>query len=247
MDHAKFSTIAHRDLVYCNPLDAAVLERVIDLLELVPGARVLDIGCGKGTLLARIAERTGASGTGIDINAAFLAEGHATAVRLGVAARVELLQMEASRFVAGPASFDAGICIGSTHAFGTYRDALRGLARWVRPGGSILIGEGYWRREPDAEYLKRLGTTADEMTTHEGMTAAGVAQGLIARGSWTSSDRDWDTYEDAYARTVESYVAAHPEDPDQAAMRERIRRWRETYLCWGRDTLGFGLYLFRRP
>jgi hypothetical protein len=29
-------------------------------------------------------------------------------------------------------------------------------------------------------------------------------------------------------------------------MGERIRRWRETYLRWGRDTLGFGLYLFER-
>jgi len=30
-------------------------------------------------------------------------------------------------------------------------------------------------------------------------------------------------------------------------MLERIRRWRDGYLRWGRDTLGFGLYLFYRP
>ena len=30
-------------------------------------------------------------------------------------------------------------------------------------------------------------------------------------------------------------------------MRERIARWRKTYRRWGRDTLGFGLYLFGRP
>jgi hypothetical protein len=29
-------------------------------------------------------------------------------------------------------------------------------------------------------------------------------------------------------------------------MLERIRGWRETYRRWGRDTLGFGLYLFRQ-
>src|SRR5947208_2040976 len=247
MDHAKFTTVAHRALSYCNPLDPAALEQVIDLLALGPSDRVLDVGCGKGALLVRLAERFGANGTGLDINPTFLAEGRANAARRGVASRVALLQVQASRFAGAPASFDAGICVGSTHAFGTYHDAMRGLGRWVRPGGSVLVGEGYWRRDPDPEYLERLGATQDEMTTHEGMVAAGVAHGLIARGSWTSSDHDWDAYEELYARTVETYVATHPEDPDAAAMRERIARWRETYRRWGRDTLGFGLYLFGRP
>jgi cyclopropane fatty-acyl-phospholipid synthase-like methyltransferase len=246
MDHAKFSTIAHRNHAYCNPLDPARLDQVTDLLDLTPGRRVLDVGCGKGSLLVRIAERHGASGTGIDINAAFLAEGRAAAARRGVASRVELLEVEASRFAAAPGSFDVGICVGSTHAFGSYRATLRGLARLVRPGGSVLVGEGYWRRDPDPEYLRRLGTTSDEMTTHQGTLAAGTQEGLAPRGAWVSSDRDWDGYEDLYARTVETYVATHPEDPDTAAMRERIRWWRETYLRWGRDTLGFGLYLFKR-
>jgi hypothetical protein len=164
-----------------------------------------------------------------------------------VASRLELRETEAARLAAEPASFDAGICIGSTHALGGYRPTLAALARWVRPGGAVLVGEGYWRREPEPEYLERLGATADEMTTHEETIAAGAAVGLAPAGTWVSSERDWDHYEDLYARTVEVYVATHPEDPDAPAARERIRRWRETYQRWGRDTLGFGLYLFKRP
>jgi hypothetical protein len=30
-------------------------------------------------------------------------------------------------------------------------------------------------------------------------------------------------------------------------MLKRIRRWRDAYLRWGRDTLGFAVYLFYRP
>ena len=30
-------------------------------------------------------------------------------------------------------------------------------------------------------------------------------------------------------------------------MLERIRKWRDAYLRWGRDTLGFAVYLFYRP
>jgi len=42
-------------------------------------------------------------------------------------------------------------------------------------------------------------------------------------------------------------VIERPEDPDVPAMLERIRRWRDGYLHWGRETLGFGVYLFHRP
>jgi cyclopropane fatty-acyl-phospholipid synthase-like methyltransferase len=247
MDHARYSTIAHRDLAYCNPIDPATLEEAIDQLGLGTGSRVLDVGCGKGALLVRLAERFGARCTGVDINAGFLAEGRAHAERQGVAASIELIEMEAASVALAPSSFDAGICIGASHALGGYAATLRELTRLVGSSGSILVGEGFWRRDPDPEYLDRLGATADELTTHDGNLAMAAQQGLEPRGAWVSSDRDWDRYEEAYARGIETYVATHPEDPDAAAMGERIRRWRETYLRWGRDTLGFALYLFARP
>lgn len=48
----------------------------------------------------------------------------------------------------------------------------------------------------------------------------------------------------APANAVERYVAAPPNDPDAPAMKARIDAWRALYLRWGRDTLGFGTYLF---
>jgi ubiquinone/menaquinone biosynthesis C-methylase UbiE len=246
MDHTKFTTIAHRAHRFCNPLDPAVLERVTGGLGLSAGDRVIDVGCGKAALLVDLARRFGAIGLGVDINAAFLAEGRSLAERHGVAASVTLMETEASRLNVQPASFALALCIGSTHALGGYPETLRALAHLVRVGGHVLAGQGYWKRAPDDEYLERLGATVDEMTTHEGNIAAGIAEGLEPAGAWTSGDDDWDRYEDLYADMVERHVDEHPEDPDAPAMLERIRRWRETYRRWGRDTLGFGLYLFRR-
>jgi SAM-dependent methyltransferase len=243
----RFSTIAHRAHRYCNPLDPAALERAAEGAGLRPGARVLDVGCGKGALLVDLALRHGAVGVGVDINAAFLAEGRALAEREGVAASVTLVEREAHGLEVAPASFDLAACVGSTHALGGCPGTLRRLADLVRPGGHVLVGQGYWRRDPDPEYLARLGATADEMTPHEGNIAAGIAAGLEPAGAWTSTDDDWDRYEDLYADSVERHAASHPDDPDRAAMLERIRGWRETYRRWGRATLGFGLYLFRRP
>ena len=74
----------------------------------------------------------------------------------------------------------------------------------------MLVGEGYWRRDPDPEYLERLGSTPDEMTTHQGNIEAGIELGLTPRESWTSSQRDWDGYEELYARTMELTSGPHP-------------------------------------
>ena len=63
----------------------------------------------------------------------------------------------------------------------------------------------------------------------------------------TSNDDEWDEYEGLYCSAVERYVDAHPEDPDGPAMGERIRRWHDAYLRWGRDTLGFGFYFLLKP
>ena len=49
-----------------------------------------------------------------------------------------------------------------------------------------------------------------------------------------------------YSRAIERYVAEQPDDADGPAMLERVRRWRDGYLRWGRDTLGFGVYLYYR-
>jgi cyclopropane fatty-acyl-phospholipid synthase-like methyltransferase len=247
MNHTRFTTIAHRDHAHLNPIDPATLERATSDLGLGSGDPVLDVGCGKAALLVDLARRFGARGLGVDINAAFLAEGRALAGRAGVAHAVALVESEAAGLDLAPATFALGICIGSTHALGGYRETLRALRRLVRRDGHVLVGQGYWRRAPDAEYLERLEATADEMTSHEGNVAAGLEEGLREAGAWVSSLDDWDRYEGLYADTVEAYVAAHPEDRDAPAMGDRIRRWRETYWRWGRDTLGFGLYRFRVP
>ena len=66
-------------------------------------------------------------------------------------------------------------------------------------------------------------------------------------GSVTASVDEWDEYEWKYCRSVERYARERPEDADVPQMLERIRRWRDAYLRFGRDTLGFAIYLFYRP
>jgi hypothetical protein len=92
-----------------------------------------------------------------------------------------------------------------------------------------------------------LGGPDTQFLDHRGNVQAGVDAGLIPMHATTASMDEWDEYEWKYCRAIERYVREQPEDPDIPAMLERSRRWRDTYLRFGRDTLGFAVYLFYRP
>jgi hypothetical protein len=121
------------------------------------------------------------------------------------------------------------------------------LKQWTRSGGYILIGEGYWRQKPASEYLSLLGGQDAQYLDHRGNVQAGVDAGLIPMHATSAAMDEWDEYEWKYSRSIERYAREQPEDPDVPAMLERSRRWRDAYLRWGRDTLGFAIYLFYRP
>jgi hypothetical protein len=76
---------------------------------------------------------------------------------------------------------------------------------------------------------------------------AGIDTGLIPMHATTASMDEWDEYEWKFCRSVERYAREQPDDPDVPPMMDRIHRWRDAYLRWGRDARGFGVYLFYRP
>jgi cyclopropane fatty-acyl-phospholipid synthase-like methyltransferase len=62
MDMWKFYDITHREHVVCNPTSEEKLARLVDILGLQTDAQVVDIACGKGEFLIRLAEVYGAGG-----------------------------------------------------------------------------------------------------------------------------------------------------------------------------------------
>jgi hypothetical protein len=123
----------------------------------------------------------------------------------------------------------------------------RQLKVWTKGGGYILVGEGHWQRKPHPDYVAFLGGSDTQYLDHRGNVQAGIDAGLIPMHAATASPDEWDEYEWKYSRSIERYAGEQPDDPDVPAMLERIRRWRDAYLRWGRDTLGFAVYLFHRP
>ncbi len=239
MEHAAASRIAHGDLVLYNPLAEADLDAAIALLDLEPGARVLDVACGSGEALRRIATRWKAGGIGYDLDGELIERG-----RRDAAAGVELVV--AGDPPTGP--FDLAVCIASSHALGGFPVALERLRELVAPGGQVLLGEGYWRRPPGSEYLEALGqASADELAGYGGLLEAADNAGLIALWSCVASERDWDRYEWTLVLNCERWAAQHADDPAAEALRERAAGARRRMaMASGRETLGFALLLLRR-
>ncbi|GLV60136.1 hypothetical protein KDH_69590 [Dictyobacter sp. S3.2.2.5] len=106
------------------------------------------------------------------------------------------------------------------------------------------MGDGYWKQEPSQEYLTALETTSDEFQTHADNVATGVSLGLVPMYACVCNEDEWDRFE--WLRMHERFAYRQPDDPDLPALIAQLHSWRDVYLRWGRDTLGFGLYLFQK-
>jgi len=254
MDTWKFYDITHRDHVVCNPTSLPKLDELIELLDLPAAPRVLDIACGKGELLLRLAARyawgprgEAFRGVGVDISSFHIAELRAAAARRAPAASLELLEMGGADYRAEPGSFDLACCLGASWIFGGHAGTLRALRDATKIGGQVLVGEPFWRAEPDPAYLAWSGMPRAEFGTHGENVATGVAEGLTPLLALVSNGDEWDRYETLQWRAAARHAAVHPDDPDVPELLARVERNRHEYLTWGRETLGWALYLFGRP
>lgn len=112
---------------------------LVDALELRPGARVLDVGCGPGRHALAFA-RAGFEVVGVDLSEDFVALARASAASEGVDARFEVLD---ARDLAFRDEFDAvvSICQGGFGLLGGRDEeaVMRRLATALRPGGMLAL------------------------------------------------------------------------------------------------------------
>jgi demethylmenaquinone methyltransferase/2-methoxy-6-polyprenyl-1,4-benzoquinol methylase len=115
----------------------------IEMANIQPGQRVLDLAGGTGDLVMLIAPKVGPQGRVVlsDINGAMIRTGRTRLVDKGIAGNVEYVQADAERLPFPDRSFD---CV--TMAFGLRnvtrkQAALQAMYRVLRPGGRLVILE----------------------------------------------------------------------------------------------------------
>ncbi len=247
MDTWKFYDITHREHVICNPSSEEKLGRLVELLRLPADGRVIDIACGKGEFLSRLIHAYGVRCLGIDLSPFFAAEAEKRLKASAPGDRAVVLQMNGADFEPDkPHSFNAASCLGASWIYGGYAGTLDALAHLVVPGGWVIAGEPYWRKEPPEEYLQVLGEGKEAFGTHAANGEAGGQRGLDLVHTLVSSEDNWDRYEGLQWYAAAEYARAHPDDPDVPELMSRVAKERSAYLRWGRDTLGWAIYVFKR-
>ncbi len=229
-----------------SPLSLETADQLIAELPVQRGDRVIDVGCGSGAFLRRLAERKGVVGLGVDLDASAIATAQAAAGE-GVEFRVA----DVTKLEGAEGRYDLAICLGSTHAYGVgevaFPRAIEALGRLVKPGGVVLLGEGYWKQEPAPDYLALLGEPTGIYRDHAGNMAFLAERGWVTRYATESSETEWDAFEAGHQERIERAAAAAPEDAQLAQRLQWRRVWMDGYQRWGRATMGFGFYLCQTP
>ncbi len=114
--------------------------RLVELLDIPPGARVLDVATGTGAVLIPAAQRVGAGGhaIGVDISNEMLGQTDRAARALGLT-NVQLSRMDADHLEFPDGVFDRVTCAFSLFFFHAPDTALHEMYRMLKAGGRIGV------------------------------------------------------------------------------------------------------------
>ncbi|MDD5704565.1 MAG: class I SAM-dependent methyltransferase [Kiritimatiellae bacterium] len=232
-----------------NPITLDKLATLGAALRMEPGTQVLDLGSGSGEMLCTWARDHAVSGTGIDLSQLFTQQATQRAIELGVADRVKFIHGDAAGYVSDD-KVGVAACVGATWIGGGVAGTIELLARSLRPGGIMLIGEPFWRQLPATEDIAKnclAHSVSDFLILPELLASFGrlgydVVEMVLA-------DQDgWDRYEAAKWLTMRRWLDANPNDAFAKEVRAALTTEPVRYATFTREYVGWGVFaLMERP
>jgi ubiquinone/menaquinone biosynthesis C-methylase UbiE len=136
---------------------------LLEIAELQPGERVLDLACGTGVVARPAAAKVGETGqvTGLDINAGMLAAARAMPSESGAA--INWVEGSATAMSLPNASFDVILCQQGLQFFPDQDAALREMLRVLAPGGRVALS--VWKSP--SPYNDAVGEALERFTNAE--------------------------------------------------------------------------------
>ena len=132
--------IAERDHDIQNPTSEQKVRLLGEYMRLGPGARVLDVACGKAGPATILASTFDCHVTGVELRAGFADKARARVSASGLENLVEIETADAREYPLEPETWDVALCLGAAFVRGNIGDAAARLAPAVKSGGFVAIG-----------------------------------------------------------------------------------------------------------
>jgi len=213
-------------MTFNTPMSEARATALVERLapRLGPAAGLLDLGCGWGELMLRIAAAAPrGQALGLDLDGPSIVRGRQLCTARGLDARVRFEQADVT---ATEARGGVVICIGVSWAWGAPSAALAALRRSVLPGGVLLYGDAFWSSPPSAAAREIFG----ELPSFDGLVDAAQAAGFAVEDAQVATLDEWDAFQAASLVGIEA-----SERPEARSFAETRRREYDSY----RGALGF--------
>ena len=217
-----------------NPTTPEQVLAAARLAELGPNDLLLDLGCGSGGVLALLATTFGCRGVGIEARPSAVEAARTRLAASGCDERVEVRCGDITQPL--PRGATVALCLGSASAYDGIEGTLAALAASLSPGGRAILGERYWRTERVPPEFAR--DFPDCVTEYELLTLA-RDEGFLLTGIVRSTEADFDAYESAIWAACRTRLRSRPD----AEVREYLDRLQAEYLGYGREYVGWAMYV----
>lgn len=193
-----------------NTLPWGAYDEIAGSLGIGPGGRLLDLGCGRGSVGIELAARTGCALVGVDFSGEALTQAKVQADEQAVSAVLWQGWLEGTGVPDG--HVDAVVCIDSVQFAEPPQAVYAEIRRVLRPGGRVVITT--W------EPVDRFGAAVPErllrVDVHAGLVAAGFVDIVLKQRD------DWRLVE--HALWSEAATVDPGGDPALVSLRDEARR-----------------------
>jgi SAM-dependent methyltransferase len=239
-----YHVVAESEHEIQNPTSPEKIRLLGERMRLGSESSVLDVASGRGGPALILAESFGCHITCVEKAKEFDAAARTRGRERSLDSLIEFVHADAHDFVAGREAYDAALCLGASFIWDGLPGTLAALDPAVRGGGFIAVGEPYWRERPlparaeldEGEDFLPLVDTVERFRT----------AGLELVSLIDASLDDWDRYESLHWLAADEWQAQHNGETGAEEIRVLNERFRDRYLRWQRDLLGWAIIVGRK-
>lgn len=123
--------------------DAKAIARVLHTLKLTNSTTVVDLGCGKGAVVAEVAANLNLKVLGIELFAPFIESCKELSHSRGVSENCQFIHGDILKLAGRIEPFDVAIIAALGDVLGPLDQTVSVIRRYVKPGGYMVISDGF--------------------------------------------------------------------------------------------------------